>query len=603
MSESNKRRKGPSTVGTHHGWVFTAFNDDRHLLKQWMEDQVLAGLLNIAVLGDELTADGLPHGQGFANFSEGRGIAFGKLKKLLVEAGLGDVHVEPRKSKSLARAGNYCLKDHFRHIAELFPEKGTVEELFREGSTPLLAIGWDIEGARPERTTDERRRTDLDDFKADVLGGKCTEYDTAMINHSGLCARAEGFVRKFISRFTPLPPMSPAEWNELLTDGRVVRWQAWAMCFLANPDKDFRYRKVGVVTDGVRNSSGGNAGKSHFASWFPRLMANVGIVVQVIGPGKLADMAMQIRSDVDIVIIDIPASRSEALQWSFVEQLKCGRIDSPKYHSTSVYLKKQPVRVLILCNHHPDVTRRWDFDPEELDSKTGRVRVHPYTLSKDRWEEYHITSDHDIQGVPDFMLPADYKFGSEFSSDITGDGPIYLSHPMLGVIFDEHWADSARRWSVGTSDLLAFGPKFMNNGPDSMWVAVKNAKHPLSEPLRTFFVGEGWNEDGTLEVCVRLPRWPDQWPAGKFKCHCLVKGDTWVNDPDGLVVYGGQGRWAKVWFDEYGVFLNLVAQDRGNLDISWHEMICSYAITRGDHILWRRVGEVGFLRPNSYNQW
>ena len=326
MSEPPEKKQRRS-IGTHHGWCITYHGEEADLatFKTFCETLAVDDQVNVAVIGDELTGTGGRHAQAFLNFHNGRGIAFGSLKKLLKDADLGDAHFEPRKSLTMDRAGNYCLKEHFEHIAKMFPEKGSIKELYRPGSSPLLCIGWDIENARPDGTG-PGKRTDLTSFKDDVLSGECMEYDDAMMNHSGLCARAEGFVRQFIGRFSPVSKMTPSEWKDHLSEFGISRWQAWAIQELANTDTSYRFRKVQVVTDCVLNGTGGNTGKSHFCDWFPRLMANVGQKVQVLGPGKLADMANQLQSDVDIVLIDIPASRSEHLQWSFIEQLKCGRL-------------------------------------------------------------------------------------------------------------------------------------------------------------------------------------------------------------------------------------------------------------------------------------
>jgi hypothetical protein len=420
-----KRRR----IGTHHDWCVTVHGrDEMLLLKELAETWLCDEFVNIAVIGDEITGNDGEHAQAFFKFPQQRGVAFGVLKKMLRDAGCISAHIEPRSSRSIARAGNYCLKEHFEHIAEMFPEKGTVEELYRPNSTPLLVAGWNCEQAKPDMPT-QGRRSDLEDFKAEVLAGKCNEWDTAMMNHSGLCARAEGFVRQFIGRFSPLDPMSPEEWDRLKSKKFVCSWVGWAIYHLnyhTNPtaDESYGYRKVGVVTDSTLNGgTGGNTGKSYFCEWYPRLMATIGIKVQVLAPGKLADMAVQLQSDVNQVLIDIPASRSDNLQWSFVEQLKSGRVCSPKYHSTTIVLKNKPISVLILCNNHPDKKRRADEGTYTMGGSTvyngnpfpTREPECEFTLSNDRWVEYDITSYGDTEDILNYKLPDWLPFPSEFN--------------------------------------------------------------------------------------------------------------------------------------------------------------------------------------------
>lgn len=409
-----KKRKtgGSRRIGTHHDWCFTvhgrsemvAFVD---IVTVWLRD----GYVDIAVIGDELTGNAGEHAQAFCRFPQGRGVAPGTLTKELREA-CPSVHFEPRKSRCLDRCGNYCLKEHFKHIAELFPEKGG-NALFREGSVPLLVAGWDIENAKADIST-QGKRSDIDAFKDAVFDGRCKEWDTALLNHSGLAARAEGFVRQFIARYSPLDPMSASDWNKLKSEGRISKWVAWAIHHLNVEDTDYRYRKVGVITDNkLNNGTGGNTGKSYFCTWYPRLMAKIGIKVQVLSPGKLADMAMQLSTDAHQVLIDIPASRSDNLQWSFIEQLKVGRVDSPKYYSTTLVMRHQPVSVLILCNHHPAKERRSDYVRGAFDEKE-------YTLSNDRWEEYDITSEDDVFSNPidsPYVLPDWLNFPSEYNPE------------------------------------------------------------------------------------------------------------------------------------------------------------------------------------------
>jgi len=585
-------------IGTHRGWCITIHPPHIDTFVELVENLVSDDVVNIAVIGDEISGTGGRHGQAFLNFQSGpRGIAFGSLKKMLDDAGIDSAHIEPKKSASMDRAGNYCLKEHFEHIAALFPEKGSVEELYRPGSKPLLCIGWDIENACPEKGKGQGKRTDLDNFKASVLRGECREFDTAMINHSGLCARAERFVRLFIGRYSPIIPMSPEEWHGMLSRGDVRTWQAWAINEFAVQDINYRYRKVHVVTDCKLNGTGGNSGKSHFCDWFPRLAANAGIKVQVLGPGRLADMANQLQSDIDILLIDIPASRSDTLQWSFVEQLKNGRVDNPKYHSCTIVMSKRPVLVLILCNNHPDVRRRPDY--VEFTNDNGypidgwnRAAPREFTLSADRWVEYRIESGHDVSGVVGFELPRSLNFGPEFSSDNAGDGPVFIKIPEFWREYETRWEESNERWAVNCVIKV--------RRVDSIAYVTKN--HPLAEPIRAYFTSLGWDGEGALVVSLRFTS-PNFCDHSTFRSCCLVNGMIPTDDPRGIVLCDSQGRCGRVWFDRYGTLLNVVAIDPRSVKFPWGTFIHGYMIKRksGGQYIWTWRGLSDFMDVDNMN--
>jgi len=104
-------------------------------------------------------------------------------------------------------------------------------------------------------------------------------------------------------------------------------------------------RTVTFIVDPV-----GGGGKSTFSSY---LESTLGDVVQVIKPGKYADMAFELDDQVHILIMDTPRSRSDVLQYHFLEDVKDGRVSCSKYHS---YQKRlEPCHVVVMCNEAPDM--------------------------------------------------------------------------------------------------------------------------------------------------------------------------------------------------------------------------------------------------------
>lgn len=96
----------------------------------------------------------------------------------------------------------------------------------------------------------------------------------------------------------------------------------------------------------------GNNGKS----WFARYCFNSIPLVQIIDPGKKADMAYELRTDSKIVFIDVARSRTEVLDYHFLEKLKDGVVFSPKYESITKNMQYN-VHVIVLMNEDPDVTK------------------------------------------------------------------------------------------------------------------------------------------------------------------------------------------------------------------------------------------------------
>lgn len=109
-----------------------------------------------------------------------------------------------------------------------------------------------------------------------------------------------------------------------------------------NPDP----RKIYFVVDPV-----GNAGKSWFADYWtshhPRCL--------IMHPAKHGDMALvlkQTRPKPRVVFIDCPREKLDFFSYTFLEDLKNGRVFSTKYESTMITMKVP--HVIVLMNQDPD---------------------------------------------------------------------------------------------------------------------------------------------------------------------------------------------------------------------------------------------------------
>jgi len=96
----------------------------------------------------------------------------------------------------------------------------------------------------------------------------------------------------------------------------------------------------------------GNKGKSWFSLYYASLHPGK---VQIMKPGKKADMAYELKTDIRVFFLDCPRSRHEVLDYDFLESLKDRLVFSPKYQSTT---KVMPAcHVVVLCNEMPDSTK------------------------------------------------------------------------------------------------------------------------------------------------------------------------------------------------------------------------------------------------------
>jgi len=95
----------------------------------------------------------------------------------------------------------------------------------------------------------------------------------------------------------------------------------------------------------------GRAGKTTFSKYIHSLFPHV----QLMDPAKHADMAYELREDTRILIMDCPRSRTETLQYHFLEKLKDGMVHSGKYESCTKILS--PCHVVVFMNELPDMTK------------------------------------------------------------------------------------------------------------------------------------------------------------------------------------------------------------------------------------------------------
>lgn len=121
-----------------------------------------------------------------------------------------------------------------------------------------------------------------------------------------------------------------------------IELRPWQLKLKAILDGPVDKRKIYFVHD-----EKGNAGKSTFATWLEFNYDNVTIQ----RPAKGADMAYAYDPQTKIFILDVPRSKTDHCNWTFLEEVKDRRVFSSKYESES--RKIEFCHVIVMCNDLP----------------------------------------------------------------------------------------------------------------------------------------------------------------------------------------------------------------------------------------------------------
>ena len=280
-------------------WCFTLNNyshqEEQHIFDQGTDNDAVLYL----VVGREVGESGTPHLQGFVAFRT-------RLRLVEVKAVLGArLHLEIARA-SPSQAANYCKKDGD------FVEYGT------------CPIG-------------QGRRGDWDAYSDWVvaLGRIPTDLEIAR-EFPSLFARYSGACRTIAQAALPVPRLVP--------DGSTLRpWQQDLCDALDVPADD---RTISFYVD-----EEGNKGKS----WLCRyLMQERPTEVQLLGIGRVVDVAYLLDSEKRIFLIDCERSASQFLQYRVLEQIKNRLVTSTKYLAQMKILRYTP-HVVVFMNEIPDM--------------------------------------------------------------------------------------------------------------------------------------------------------------------------------------------------------------------------------------------------------
>lgn len=302
--------EAPVPVGRgpmYKAWCYTLNN---HTEEDLERVQSFSNGIEYHVFGKEIGESGTPHLQGFIKF-------LCRKRAMWVKNYIGgNPHVEYAKFPVNAVA--YCKKDG---------------DYFEYGT---------LKGAG--------KRTDIDDYKAYIEKAKSDKrkvYDEDLREEfSELYSRCAKFMKEY---------RDDHRCDEVIELHELKEWQATLGVDLAKtPDN----RQIIFIVD-----RDGNAGKSWYARYYRSLNFKD---VQILKPGKYADMAYELKERVRVLFLDCPrAKQTEYIQYDFLESIKDGEVFSPKYESRMKRL--DPCHVVVLMNEDPDMTKlsldRFDVRP------------------------------------------------------------------------------------------------------------------------------------------------------------------------------------------------------------------------------------------------
>lgn len=276
-------------------WCFTVNNPttDERAKIVALEDEDAVEYL---VFGNEVGESGTPHLQGFVAFSTR--VRLTQVKQSVSARGHFEVAKFPEK------AADYCKKDgDFVEFGVLTLKKG--------------------------------KRSDLDAFKDDVKIGVLTVKELREA-HSDVFAKYSQFCTQYIQ-----------DNNSVLSVEAHVLY-GWQESLFQELKTEADPRQIMFCVDLV-----GNSGKSWFCHYVSGLLSNV----QVLLPGRKADMCMMVELDAKIIFVDATRSKQgEYILYDFLEELKNRYIFSSKYHSVLKCLKSTP-HVVVMMNEFPDMSK------------------------------------------------------------------------------------------------------------------------------------------------------------------------------------------------------------------------------------------------------
>lgn len=307
--QGHRRGAGGGRRQRSRDWIFT-WNNYREVEFQNLRDIGLnrPELFRYLVFGREVGASGTPHLQGFVQFH--REVDLGVVQQFLCPGPRGNERSRTISCRirrgTVEQASDYCKKDgDFSEFGE--PSPG------------------------------ERARTDLREFVERIRLSGPLSMAEMMDEYPEIQARYPRWVEQVFDVFEP---------RQEVEEHPLRDWQTDMVAMLdGEPDR----RRVVFVVDYT-----GNTGKS----WFIDFYRSTHPDCLVLHPSKHENMAYVLskcRPKPRVVFIDCPREKLDFFSYTFLEDLKNGRVLSSKYETKMVELKNP--HVVVMMNSDPDRTK------------------------------------------------------------------------------------------------------------------------------------------------------------------------------------------------------------------------------------------------------
>lgn len=306
-------------------WCFTWNNypaNYEEIIREAMENLYQTYEIRVVYLvaGQEVAETGTPHLQGFLQCDQRLANPAQRLWQCHWEVSL-----------NVVRSALYCKKGMQTHAEWLqYKDRGPN---FGAGAV-LLEIG-----ALSQKKGSQGKRTDLhalrETIKAAFDEGNIYSEKDARDDFPDVIAKYPHFVKQSIADFKPQVTVEPFP---------LRPWQQELNGILNRPADN---RQVIFVVDIV-----GNSGKTWFSKYYRQNHENV----QLISPGKYADMAYMVNEFTRVFFIDAPREKIEFFNYYFLEKLKDRDVFSTKYYPEQKELHND-AHVVVLMNCMPDMTK------------------------------------------------------------------------------------------------------------------------------------------------------------------------------------------------------------------------------------------------------
>lgn len=321
--------QGP--VSTYWCGTLNNFTEqEKENIRQWMQSDDV----NYGVLAQEVGENGTPHLQMFVETKKRE-----RLTAIVRKTKTNRGHWEVARAKDKQRSANYCKKgeqpsNEWKNMKDNGPNFGKNAKYEEFGSLS---------------TTTQGDRTDIEALREFVLSALSLTEVIASEEHCNTVAKYLNYVKE-LWRSRPATP---------LQDVKLNSWQfgLWTALTDSNVTVRVQSRRIFWYWE-----PRGDTGKSFFTKY---MVLNHGAEIV---PNKTAEAAYMFEGQW-LLLIDIPRTAEEHINFDLIERLKNGFIVSTKYMPCRKSFK------------HPEIVIFSNFDPAP----------HLGKMSMDRWIVHRLT--------------------------------------------------------------------------------------------------------------------------------------------------------------------------------------------------------------------